>query len=299
MFGSSSGLDVLLQRRRASKWEEFIKEPRIFLASQLYKWRRIVPFEPIKPITVVCISDTHNSQPVDIPAGEILIHAGDITQGGTWKEIQASIDWLKSLPHPNKVVIAGNHDILLDPNQRHFDGAASASIIWGDIRYLESESTVIICANGRHLKIYGSPLTPRYGNWVFQYLRHRNVWYSKIPEDTDILITHGPPKGHLDAGHLGCKHLLDELWRTKPRLHVFGHVHDGHGTEWIQFDGLQRAYENVVEAGGGQLGLARAVYELLVSYLTPMKESRALLVNASIVGGLQDKLSRRPVVVRV
>ncbi|KAJ4376238.1 hypothetical protein N0V83_001521 [Neocucurbitaria cava] len=299
MLGTSEGLDALLERRPPSKLQQFVKEPCVFLASQLYRSRRVVCFEPIKPIAVVCLSDTHNSQSY-IPAGEILIHAGDITQAGTLKEIQTSLDWLNSLPHSNKIIIAGNHDILLDPNQLHSGPAACASSInWGNIIYLNSNSTTVTCENGRQLKIYGSPLTPRHGNWAFQYPRDQDVWRSEIPADTDILITHGPPKGHLDAGHLGCKYLLDEIWRKKPRLHVFGHVHDGYGIEWVQFDKLQRAYENIIDAGGGLWGLAGVLFEFLAAYLSTAKESRALMVNPAIVGGLRDEQRRRPIVVHV
>jgi predicted phosphodiesterase len=299
MFGRSGGLGALLERPRPSKLQQFVKKPCVFLASQLYRWRRLIPLEPIKPVTIVCLSDTHNSQPSDIPAGEILIHAGDLTQSGTLKEVQKSLDWLNSLPHPNKIIIAGNHDILFDHSQQHSDLAARASISWGNVIYLNSSSTTVTCDNGRQLNIYGSPLTPRYGNWPFQYPRDQDVWRSTIPTDTDILITHGPPKGHLDAGYLGCKYLLDEIWRTKPRLHVFGHVHDGYGVEWIQFDRLQRAYENVVNAGGGLWGLADVIFEFLAAYLKPVKEARGLLVNAAIVGGLRDEQRRRPIVVHV
>lgn len=238
MFGRSEGLDALLERPRPSYLQLFVKEPCVFLASQLYRWRRAVCFEPIKSVSVVCLSDTHNTQPSDVPDGDILIHAGDITQAGTLKEIQTSLDWLNSLPHSKKVLIAGNHDILLDHNGPLSDPAARATINWGNIIYLNSNSTIVTCENGRELQIYGCPLTPRHGNWAFQYPRDQDVWRSKIPADTDILITHGPPKGHLDAGHLGCKHLLEEIWRKKPKLHVFGHVHDGYGKEWIQFDKL-------------------------------------------------------------
>lgn len=73
---------------------------------------------------------------------------------------------------------------------------------------------------------------------------------AKIPEDTDILIIHGPPRAHLDSLSLGCVYLLQELWRVQPRLHVFGHVHEGAGTEWLQFDALQDMYERVVISGG-------------------------------------------------
>ncbi|USP78109.1 Metallo-dependent phosphatase [Curvularia clavata] len=298
MLRRGGALDALLERRRPNIWQQFIKEPCIFLATKLYKWRQNVRFQPLKPISIVCISDTHNSQP-DIPVGEVLIHAGDLTQSGSLREIQDSLDWLNSLSHPFKVVIAGNHDILLDNTQPHANLAEQASLDWGSVIYLNSESRTISCSNGHRLNIYGSPLSPRHGNWAFQYPRNEDAWHGKVPEDTDILITHGPPKGHLDAGHFGCKFLLDEFWRKKPRLHVFGHVHEGYGVEWVQFDALQRAYENTVIAGGGLLNLVQVLIEFLFARFSPIKESRALFVNPSMVGGLRDEQRRRPITVHI
>jgi 3',5'-cyclic AMP phosphodiesterase CpdA len=293
MLRGGGGLDAILKRPRPSVWQQFIREPCVFLATKIYNWRRVSNFEPTKPITVVCVSDTHNSQP-NIPPAEILIHAGDLTQSGTQGEIQKGLDWLNSLPHPFKILVAGNHDILLDENQ-----PGRASLKWGSVIYLENEATTISCRNGRCLKIYGSPLSPRHGNWPFQYPRDEDVWHGKVPEDTDILITHGPPKGHLDTGYLGCRFLLDEIWRKKPRLHVFGHVHEGYGLEWVQFNGLQSAYESTVVARGGLLNLGRVLLEFLFARLNPVEEAKTLLVNPAMVGGLRDEQRRQPIMVQI
>ena len=299
MSGQRGGLDALLQRPRPSLFQQFVREPCIFIAEKLYNWRLIIASEPINPVAVVCISDTHNHQPSETPAGEILVHAGDLTQSGTLGELQASLNWINSCPHLYKIVIAGNHDLFLDHTLPHADPAANKTINWGDIIYLNSESTTIFCNNGRRLRIYGSPLTPRHGNWAFQYSRNQDVWHTSIPEDVDILVTHGPPKGHLDAGYLGCKHLLKEVWRTKPRLHIFGHVHDGYGMEWVQYDRLQKAYENTVMASGGLWNLVRVLFEFVVAHVNPVKESRTLFVNAAMVGGLRDEQRRVPITVHV
>jgi 3',5'-cyclic AMP phosphodiesterase CpdA len=64
---------------------------------------------------VVCVSDTHNSQAA-LPDGDVLIHAGYLTQSGSMKELKATVDWLRAQPHPNKIVVAGNHDLCLDAN---------------------------------------------------------------------------------------------------------------------------------------------------------------------------------------
>ena len=86
----------------------------------------------------------------------------------------------------------------------------------------------------------------------FQYQRHLPPWDHRIPIDTDVLITHTPPRYHLDI-NLGCLSLLKEIWRVKPRLHVFGHIHSGHGREAVFWDEGQRAYERLMDRKGGIL----------------------------------------------
>lgn len=115
-------MEALLNRPRPSIWEQFWRSPWVFIARNLYSLRQVIPFRPISnPISVVCVSDTHNSQPV-LPDGDILIHAGDMTQSGSFKELQVTLDWLNAQPHPHKIVIAGNHDKLLDPGKDGQDG---------------------------------------------------------------------------------------------------------------------------------------------------------------------------------
>ncbi|KAJ5671245.1 hypothetical protein N7507_000372 [Penicillium longicatenatum] len=109
-----SSLHELLHRQRPSRWQDFQARPFIFLAQMLYSWHKPIPATPLTtPIAIVCISDTHNSQPT-IPDGDILIHAGDLTQSGSFQELQAALIWLNLLPYPTKIVIAGNHELLLD-----------------------------------------------------------------------------------------------------------------------------------------------------------------------------------------
>jgi predicted phosphodiesterase len=295
-----NGLDALLHRPRPGLWEQFLARPCIFLAHKLYTWQRAVPAQPlVDPVSVVCISDTHNSQPT-LPDGDVLIHAGDLTQSGSLAELQATVNWLRAQPHPVKIVVAGNHDLLLDASCDNRKGAGDATaeraaIDWGDIIYLENTATTVTCANGRQLRVYGSPQSTRHGNWAFQYPRGHDVWAEAVPQDVDILITHGPPKGHLDLLRLGCEHLLRELWRVRPRLHVFGHVHEGAGTEWLQFDGLQDAYERTVVASGGLWNLVWTAKEFIQALFRPVAEAKCLLVNPAVVGGLRDDERRRPI----
>jgi hypothetical protein len=265
-----SGVDALLNRRRPSAWQRFWQRPTVFLARQLYSSRLPSSARCSSPrhpaaVSVVCISDTHNTQPA-LPDGDVLIHAGDLTQGGSHAELQAAIDWLRSQPHRHKVVVAGNHDLLLDSGcddtpggKRGGVGADSerAQLDWGDIKYLQNTSTTIVCANGRRLKVHGSPWSPRMGNWAFQHPREENVWKDAIPDDADVLVTHGPPRAHLDLLGIGCVFLLDAIWRVRPRLHVFWTRTRGYGQEVLQYTPLQAAYERLVIARGG-------VWELLL-----------------------------------
>ncbi|KAK4869620.1 hypothetical protein LT330_006002 [Penicillium expansum] len=292
-----STLSDLLSRQPPTPWEQFLAQPCVFLAQKLYTWHQTIPAKPLtSPIAIVCVSDSHNRQP-SLPDGDILIHSGDLTQSGSLKELQATLNWLHAQPHRTKIVVAGNHDMLLDTARDDSDQAVSerAQLDWGKIVYLENEEITVSCANGRQLRIYGSPLTPRYGNWAFQYPRNQDVWTGSVPDGIDMLITHGPPRAHLDLLNLGCAHLLRELWRVKPRLHVFGHVHAGAGTEWILFDKLQEAFERTVIAKGGIWNLISTIRESLKACFNPSVEAKCLLVNSAIVGGLRDDEQRRPI----
>ncbi|KAH8778396.1 Metallo-dependent phosphatase-like protein [Diaporthe sp. PMI_573] len=314
MFGQRpGGLEAILQRPRPSIWQQFRRNPYVFLSRVVYeRWLRCAtPAQPLSDaISVVCVSDTHNSQPV-LPNGDILIHAGDLTQSGSFGETQAALDWLKSQPHRHKIVIAGNHDLLLDPslddgprNSNNKDvGLQRAQLEWGDLTYLQDATTELQCTNGRRIRIYGSPWSCQHGNWAFQYPRSegKSQWSNAIPNNTDILVTHGPPRAHLDILRLGCTGLLSELWRVQPALHIFGHVHEGYGKEWVDFDCVQEAYERVVIADGGMWNFLRlfGLFLCLCCRLRPLRESKCLLVNPCAVGGLRDEKRREPIKVLI
>lgn len=209
------------------------------------------------PIRVVCISDTHCLKKSDIPDGDLLIHAGDLANLGNPQELQAQIDWLDSLPHVHKIAIAGNHDRYFDPRSRRSLHLADQNELlnWRGIWYLQHSSVDLIFDNGRHVKVYGAPQTPADGtdDFAFRYRRGFDAWSDTVPRDVDILVTHTPPKYHLDLpAALGCEHLLHEVWKTRPLLHVFGHVHSGKtdlvgwlkgGKEVVRWDETQRLLE--------------------------------------------------------
>ena len=199
-------------------------------------------------IRLVCISDTHNEK-LQIPNGDILIHAGDLTVTGTAAEIQAQIDWLVDLPHPHKIVIAGNHDSYLDPRSRS-PSDADSKLEWKGIHYLQHSDVVLKVPEwkGRSLKFYGAPQIPECGSeeFAFQYRREEDAWSGTVPGDTDVLVTHTPPRWHLDLPiGMGCEFLLKEVWRVRPKVHIFGHVHAGRGREDVFWDGEQESYERL------------------------------------------------------
>lgn len=85
--------------------------------------------------------------------------------------------------------------------------------------------------------MYASPYTPAFGNWAFGYAKQEDR-FSSVPA-VDILMTHGPPHGSFDesdTGHLGCPHLLIALKRCKPKLHCFGHIHEGYGAKVVTWN---------------------------------------------------------------
>ncbi len=177
------------------------------------------------------------------------MHAGDLTNDGTVTEIQDQIDWISSLPYEHKIVIAGNHDSWFDPRARR-KADVGKSPLWGDVHYLQHSSVQLTFPSQAHrqLRFYGAPQIPQCGgeDFAFQYRRSDDAWSCTVPSETDVLITHTPPRYHLDlpAG-LGCDHLLKEVWRVRPKVHIFGHVHAGHGCEQVFWDDTQRVYENL------------------------------------------------------
>jgi Icc-related predicted phosphoesterase len=178
------------------------------------------------------ISDTHGfHDQLHIPAGiDLLIHSGDCSNYRdpikNETEVRDFIQWYAAIPVKYKIFVAGNHDTSIESRLVLPQDFESAGII-----YLENESVTI---EGIH--IYGSPVTPNFHDWAFMKPLHKlNVVWSAIPEETDILIVHGPPKGILDlsynAAHelefCGCQALRTQiLTRIQPKLVLFGHIHN-------------------------------------------------------------------------
>jgi Icc-related predicted phosphoesterase len=187
---------------------------------------RVDPSARNDGLTIVCISDTHELHgELAVPNGDILIHGGDFTFFG--KSARAVRDfnaWLGELPHRHKVAVPGNHEFILESNPQFANLITNATV-------LNNESTTI-----EGLRIWGSPLTQHDGGAFGRSdALDRIRVYNTIPQGTDIVITHGPPYGILDAspgdhpGPTGDKELREAIVRIRPRLHVFGHMHSGYG----------------------------------------------------------------------
>ena len=189
---------------------------------------------------ITVISDTHNKQhqiTSQLPGGDLLIFAGDMTSMGSEYEVKEWMDWFYSLDHyETKVCIAGNHDFLFEKHPDKIEGLLSE--YKSRIDYLQDSSLKLsIPGVADNVHIYGSPWQPEFYNWAFNLPKLGDelaeVW-QKIPTDVDILVTHGPACGYLDCvvgryENLGCELLTERILEVKPKIHVCGHIHTGYG----------------------------------------------------------------------
>jgi len=174
---------------------------------------------------LVLLSDTHRMHDkIVIPEGDVVVHAGDFCGHGTNKQARAFANFFRALPHRHKVVIAGNHDRCLE-----LEPTLGPEIFAG-CHYLIDSGVEI-----EGLRFWGSPWQPWFLDWAFNLQRGpalRAKW-DLIPQNTDVLVTHGPPHGILDrtsrGEDVGCEELRAAVERIRPRLHVFGHIHEGYG----------------------------------------------------------------------
>ena len=193
---------------------------------------------------ITVISDTHTKHGLipltDLPGGDLLIHAGDIMNSGYNKnDILDFCTWFHSLEqYDKKIFIAGNHDRMFE---NHPEGVEELLNIYFDIDYLQDEGYDLYDLDtDTSTKIYGSPWQPEFYSWAFNLPKNgielAGKWEA-IPDNTDILITHGPAFGTLDtvAGrpwdNLGCELLAQRIEVIKPKIHVCGHIHSGYGYE--------------------------------------------------------------------
>lgn len=196
-----------------------------------------------KRVKILFISDTHElhrtmysvEEAVATEEIDLIIHCGDgANHRNPHMNLNPMLDcltWLNSLG-PQVIYCPGNHDVSIEKDLIHLSQFKNVDIVIHD-------SITFQTGNEDFIKIFCSPYTPTFGQgWAWNIKRQKidNVW-KDIPEDTDILVTHGPPYGILDkTGYegkmieaVGCKSLLNHVHRVKPKIHAFGHVHDEKG----------------------------------------------------------------------
>ncbi len=205
---------------------------------------------------IACISDSHTfHDQIIIPKGiDMVIHSGDCSNVKSpllnINEVESFLKWFELLTVKYKVFIAGNHDTSV---QARLVNPHDYNII-----YLEHESITI-----EGIKIFGSPYTPEFHDWAFNVRRDRlHEYWQAIPEDTDILVTHGPPKGILDLAYhatgmeyCGDNALLKRVRQIQPKYHIFGHIHNNEdninaGTRTI--NGINTTFVNASCVTDGQ-----------------------------------------------
>jgi len=191
-------------------------------------------------MTIICISDTHGRhREVELPGGDLLIHAGDISNGRE-QQVRDFLDWFIAHPHRYKVFIGGNMDRPLEARPQHYRDQLPERVY-----YLENDELDI-----EGIKIWGSPVVPRFVG-AFNYERGpelRHFW-KQIPDDINLLVTHTPPYGILDrtsqGKSVGCEELAERVKQIQPKLHLFGHVHESYG---------RREMENTIFINASYIG---------------------------------------------
>lgn len=264
-----------------------------------------------------------NSYPLQLPTpkADVLLHCGDLTQVGGVASFKKALRMLGSIEAELKLVIAGNHDLELD--EKYWEGQCADEEIAEDpddhvaaiqtmtgslandagITFLSEGTHTFALDSGARFTIYVSPYTPAFGDWAFAYGHNEDrfsapdqsvddanayVAENPIPDEVDIVITHGPPKGILDRcpeGNVGCEKLLRAIRRVKPTMHCFGHIHEGHGAAVIN-------WKEPVASPGKEEVLHRAFEQRSIksSYPVPFEWTRrrgeqTLAVNAAIMTG--------------
>lgn len=189
-------------------------------------------------IKICAISDTHTyHNQLTIPECDLLLHAGDFTSMGSLTDVTSFASWFSKQPAKHKIAIPGNHDFFCEDN----------SYIAKEI-FKQVGTTLLIdqAITIEGVNIYGSPWQPWFHSWAFNFPEHEPAKSKKaeetwklIPDNTNILLVHGPPYNILDKvmhprqwedPNVGCKALrkrIQELHDLK--LVITGHIHEANG----------------------------------------------------------------------
>ncbi|KAF2876927.1 Metallo-dependent phosphatase-like protein [Massariosphaeria phaeospora] len=236
------------------------------LFSKRYKTVSPSVFEEVK---FFIISDTHDAELSKFPECDVVLHCGDLTEDGSPESICSALQMLGNVKAELKLAIAGNHEISLDKDYYLSEGGSEAtherarSLVYGPnseaakqgVTFLDEGMHEFTLKSGATFRIYASPWTPKHGASAFQYptsedrynegiltsqwAKNVGTETSRIPDNVDSVMTHGPPQYVLDTtedGHsAGCSHLRRAISRVQPRLHCFGHIHCGYGAQRLNF----------------------------------------------------------------
>jgi len=165
-------------------------------------------------------------------------------------EVLDFLDWFGELDFPFKIFIAGNHDFYFEKEKKE----EVEKVIPSNVIYLNDPGITI-----EGIKIWGSPVQPWFFNWAFNRQRGEEIakHWALIPDDTDILVTHGPAFGVLDktfrGEEVGCADLLERIKKVKPQFYIAGHIHEAYGqvekdgTHFINASVLDLRYQLVNE----------------------------------------------------
>lgn len=191
-------------------------------------------------VVIVAISDTHGyHERLHLPPGDILVHAGDATMQGTRSQMFEFLNWFGKQPYPYKIYVPGNHDFYAQDDQR----TVELFCVERGIKFLVDRSAEIM-----GIKFHGSPWVPNLQGWAFYGDSIILIGkFMKIPGDTRVLITHGPPAGiQDDCGiHVGSVELRHRLEEVRPEVHIFGHIHEGYGRAVSDYGDYQTDHYNV------------------------------------------------------
>ncbi len=195
------------------------------------------------------ISDTHlKHDELELTTGDVLVHCGDFSRRGSKEDISEFLEWFSVQRFKHKLFVAGNHDFGFENENKKWAEELSARL---GLVYLNDSGVEI-----QGCRFWGSPVQPEFYNWAFNRKRGDEIQkhWDQIPSNTDVLITHGPPYGVLDlcshGERVGCKNLLEEFNRIKPKIHAFGHIHEDYGIvtkdeiTFVNASILDEKYEN-------------------------------------------------------
>lgn len=261
-----------------------------------------------KVVKFLILSDTHNfentgercalNQPM--PKVDVVLHCGDLTSVGGISMYKRALKMLGDFDAELKLVIAGNHDLSLDGEywRNNLDEdddpeehKKAVEVMTGplakaaNVTYLTEGAYSFTLQNGASFKIFASPYSVLSPGWAFGHKRGEARW--NIPDDVDIVMTHGPPHGILDevthrtngtVKHLGCETLLEEIRRVRPLVHCFGHIHEGNDIKLQTWDRWHEGKKLIVQTrmAGRTRDANEMPYELV-------RGATTLMVSAAVM----------------